>query len=106
MIVLSHTMSVAFGVGPPASSWVPGHALPHRHTAHHREPSIGSCAVELAAGEWKQENRPFATKAGQTAPDHSYAMVTVTAGAGVLAHASVVDNVTNDPTTVRARRVP
>jgi hypothetical protein len=65
---------------------------------------VGSYAVDLAAGEWKQENRPFAAKAGQSSLVRGYAKVTVTAGSGVLAHASVVDNVTNDPTTVPALR--
>ncbi len=32
--------------------------------------------------------------------DAGYAKVTVTAGAGVIASASVIDNVTDDPTTV------
>ena len=56
--------------------------------------------VDLAPGEWKQENRPFFTRAGQSAMDQGYAKVTVTAGHGVIATASVADNLTNDPATV------
>lgn len=63
---------------------------------------VGSYTVELAAGEWKQDNRPFAARFGRTDLARGYARVTVTAGSGVLAFASVVDNTTNDPTTVRA----
>lgn len=56
--------------------------------------------VSLNPGEWKQENRPFFYKAGQTQMFDGYAKVTVTSGTGVLMAGSVIDNVTNDPTTV------
>ncbi len=62
--------------------------------------------VVLAPGEWKQENRPFASKAGQSNLSRGYARITVGTGSGVLAYASVVDNVTNDPTTVELVRWP
>lgn len=65
---------------------------------------VGSYAVELEPGAYRQENRPFATHAGQTAMDRGYASVSVTTGSGVLVLGSVVDNVTNDPTTVVAVR--
>jgi trimeric autotransporter adhesin len=61
---------------------------------------IGSYGVDLDAGQYKQEARPFSTKAGQTAMARGYAKVTVTLGSGVIASASVVDNLTNDPTTI------
>lgn len=61
---------------------------------------LASYAVTLAAGEWKQESRPFHVRAGQTTMTRGSAKVTVTAGSGVLAYASVVDNITNDPTTM------
>jgi hypothetical protein len=61
-------------------------------------------AVTLAPGQWKQETQPFRKKAGQTAMDRGYARVTVTSGSGVSAFASVVDNLTNDPTTVAMQR--
>ena len=60
--------------------------------------------VSLAAGEWKQEIQPFMSKAGQTAMDRGYAKITVQSGSGVFAFASVVDNLTNDPTTVTMQR--
>ena len=56
--------------------------------------------VDLAGGQWLQETQPFRNRAGQTAMDRGYARVTVTLGTGVVAFASLVDNVTNDPTTV------
>jgi hypothetical protein len=56
--------------------------------------------VSLAAGQWAQETQPFYNKAGQTAMDRGYAKITVQTGSGVLAFASIVDNITNDPTTV------
>ena len=65
---------------------------------------LANYTVQLAAGEWKQENRPFFTKAGQTDLASGYARVSVTSGSGVVACASVVDNLTNDPTTILAVR--
>ena len=56
--------------------------------------------IDLAAGAWVQENRPFAQKAGRSSLTAGTARVTVVSGSGVLAYATVVDNVTNDPTTV------
>jgi hypothetical protein len=65
---------------------------------------LGSYDVALGPGGWAQENRPFFTEAGQTAMDLGYAEVTVTSGAGIIASASVIDNVTNDPTTIAMTR--
>lgn len=62
--------------------------------------SIGSYNVTLLPGEWKQENRPFFAKGGQSNLTRGSARVAVTEGAGVIACASVVDNTTNDPTTL------
>jgi len=61
---------------------------------------LASYNVTLAAGEWKQENRPFFAKAGRNNLAAAYARVTVNTGSGVIASGSVVNNVTNDPTTV------
>jgi hypothetical protein len=61
---------------------------------------LASYTTSLASGEWQQETQPFRNRAGQTAMDRGYAKVTVTSGAGVVALASVVDNVTNDPTAI------
>ncbi|MGV8042572.1 MAG: hypothetical protein AB2L07_21825 [Thermoanaerobaculaceae bacterium] len=65
---------------------------------------VGSYQVTLGPGEYKQENRPFFNKAGQSNLDRAYARVLVTSGGGVIAVASVVDNRTNDPTTLPALR--
>jgi hypothetical protein len=60
--------------------------------------------VGLTQGQWTQETQPFRKLAGQTAMDRGFARVTVQSGAAVFAFASVVDNVTNDPTTVTMQR--
>jgi hypothetical protein len=65
--------------------------------------TLGSYAVSLAPGEMKQENRPFFARGGQTNMPAGAARVQVTAGTGVVALASVIDNTTNDPTTVAAQ---
>jgi len=56
-------------------------------------------SVTLAPGEWKQENRPFFTRAGQTNMTRGYAQVVVSAGSGIIAYASVIDARTGDPIT-------
>jgi hypothetical protein len=58
----------------------------------------------LAAGQWAQETQPFKNRAGQTAMDRGYAKITVQSGSGVFGFASVIDNITNDPTTVAMQR--
>ena len=93
--------------------------LPHQHRPHqHRHDAakvavnlfdgaggqVGSYTVDLNPGQYKQENRPFSTKAGQTNLARGYARVTVTEGHGVIASASVIDNLTNDPTTMPMHR--
>ena len=65
---------------------------------------LASYAVALAPGQWKQETQPFVSKAGSNAIHCGFAKVTVTAGTGVVALASVVDNITNDPTTIAMQR--
>jgi len=61
-------------------------------------------SVPLAAGQWAQETQPFKNVAGQTAMDRGYAKITVQSGLGVFGFASVIDNITNDPTTVTMQR--
>ncbi|HPS78708.1 MAG TPA: S8 family serine peptidase [Thermoanaerobaculaceae bacterium] len=61
---------------------------------------LASYDVTLNTGDWKQETRPFFTKAQQTNMTRGYAKVTVNTGSGVVALGSVLDNLTNDPTTV------
>lgn len=63
---------------------------------------VGSYQVTLRPGEYRQETRPFYWKGGQSAMAAGYARVTVTQGSGVMASASVVDNLTSDPTTMPA----
>jgi hypothetical protein len=58
----------------------------------------------LAAGQWAQDTQPFKNRAGQTAMDRGYAKITVQSGSGVFGFASVIDNITNDPTTVTMQR--
>jgi hypothetical protein len=70
----------------------------HLHDAGGQE--LASYDVGLAPGEWKQENQPFKKKAGQTDLAAGYVTVEVLTGDGVIAYGSVVDNTTNDPTTV------
>jgi hypothetical protein len=65
---------------------------------------LTSYEVDLDPGTWAQETQPFKNKAGTTSIDRGYAKVTVTSGFGVFALASVIDNVTSDPTTVAMHR--
>jgi len=58
----------------------------------------------LGASQWAQETQPFKNRAGQTAMDRGYAKITVQSGSGVFGFASVIDNITNDPTTVAMQR--
>lgn len=67
--------------------------------------------VELAAlqrgigpGARLQLQEPFDRIAGRGDLDTAYATVTVRSGAGVIAYASVIDNITNDPSTVPMKR--
>lgn len=59
--------------------------------------------VELGAGQWSQENRPFKKKAGREDLEAASARVTLVSGDGVVAYASVIDNLTNDATTIPMR---
>jgi len=65
---------------------------------------VGEYTESLNPGQFKQKVQPFKTVANQTNLSRGYAKVTVVAGSGVMALASVVDNVTNDPTTIRMVR--
>ena len=58
----------------------------------------------IAAGGRLQLQEPFDRIAGRTDIDSGYAVVEVIAGSGVTAYASVIDNRTNDPTTVPMAR--
>ncbi len=58
--------------------------------------------VTLPAGKWAQETQPYRNRAQQGGMDSGYAKITVQAGSGVFAFASVIDNITNDATTFTA----
>jgi len=66
--------------------------------------ALADYSVMLPSGQWSQATQPFLSYANQTAMDCGYARVTVLAGSGVFAFASVIDNITNDPTTIAMRR--
>jgi hypothetical protein len=59
--------------------------------------------VDLDPGRWRQENRPFKTRADRDDLDAASATATVIAGDGIFVYASVVDNRTNDATTIPMR---
>lgn len=61
---------------------------------------IGSFTRTLQPGQWWQSNEPFRNVAGINNIVGGSAKVTVTSGKGVIVYGSVVDNITNDPTTV------
>jgi len=65
--------------------------------------SLGQFTVNLAPGQWVQDQQPFAKRFGQTNTT-GYAVVSVTSGSGVVAYASVIDNVSGDPTTIPMKR--
>ena len=65
---------------------------------------LAEYTVSLTAGLWAQATRPFFSIAGQDAIYQGYAKITVQTGSGVFALASVIDNITNDPTTVTMQR--
>jgi N-acyl-D-amino-acid deacylase len=58
----------------------------------------------IGPGERLQLQEPFDRIAGRSDLDAAYAAVRVRSGSGVIAYASVIDNVTNDPSTVPMQR--
>ena len=65
---------------------------------------LESFTMEIQPGQWHQENRPFYLRAGRQDLDAASARVWVVVGDGIFAYASVIDNLTNDATTVPMRR--
>lgn len=61
---------------------------------------VGTYDLEVAAGELRQDGRPFAARFGRTDVSGGSAEVTLVAGEAVYAYASVIDNRTGDPTTI------
>lgn len=68
--------------------------------------SLAAFDVPLDPGQYRQETQVFKNRAGQTAINRGSARLTVVTGTGVLASASLVDNATNDPTTIAMVRAP
>lgn len=64
---------------------------------------LGTYGFDLAPGRWRQDNRPFSSRGGTTDLAAGSVRLEVTAGAGVLVYASVVDNLTGDALTVLPR---
>jgi hypothetical protein len=58
----------------------------------------------LAPGEWYQYQEPFRTRAGRVDITKGYAKITVNAGAGIVAYASLIDNASYDPMTMTMKR--
>jgi len=67
---------------------------------------LTSYTVTLAPGRWKQENRPFFNRAGQSNLSRGYARIRVESGSGIVAYGSVIDSGTNDPTTISMKKIP
>jgi len=67
---------------------------------------VGGFAVFLEPGQFAQDNRPYRHRFNRTDIVGGYADVTVNSGDGIFAYASVVDDVTGDPTTVAGRPGP
>ncbi len=82
-------------------------AVMARVVVHIVDPSgapLHEYAASLAPGAQWQDPRPFHHRASRDDLDVAWAWVEVEAGEGVHAYASVVDNLTNDATTVPMRR--
>jgi len=64
---------------------------------------VGSFPFSIAAGKYHQEDQPFKKRYGKEVYG-GYAKVVVTSGSGVFAYGSVIDNDTNDATTVPMKK--
>jgi hypothetical protein len=61
---------------------------------------VGSFRFDVPAGTTVQKNRPYQRRFSRTDIVGGYARITVESGEGVFPYGSVVDNLTDDPTTV------
>ena len=64
---------------------------------------LTSYELVIEPERWIPDNRPFFRRADREDLDAASAKVTVMSGGGVVAYASVIDNLTNDATTVPMR---
>lgn len=62
--------------------------------------TVTSFSVTLSAGANKQENQPFLERGGRNDILAGFAVVRVITGSGVQVYGSVIDNLSNDPTTI------
>ncbi len=65
---------------------------------------VGTFDFSLAPGQSLQENQAFVTRANRNNINGGSAKVIARTGSGLLVYASVVDNLTNDPTWIDATR--
>jgi hypothetical protein len=64
---------------------------------------VGSFEIEVPAGETVQANRPYQRRFSRTDIVGGFARIEVVSADGVYPYGSVVDNETDDPTTILAR---
>ena len=66
--------------------------------------SLAAYNLVIPAGTARQDNEPFRYRANSPDVEWGFATVTVVKGTNVLATASMIDNKTNDPTTIPAKQ--
>ena len=64
----------------------------------------GTFTLDLGPGQWRQESEPFRRRFGISNLNQGYAVARVISGSGVVVYGSVVDNHTNDATTIPMKR--
>ncbi len=67
---------------------------------------VGSYDIEVAAGQSVQDNQPYLARFGRSDIVGGYALISIASGSGAWPYASIVDEVTGDPTTITASPVP
>jgi len=67
---------------------------------------VGVYQLEVPGGQTVQDNRPYLQRYGRSDIVGGYARVTVLSGGGAWLYASVVDDMTNDPTTITSTPEP
>ena len=64
---------------------------------------VGSFQLDLPAGTFAQDDRPYRRRFGRHDIVGGYARITVDSGSGVYPYAVVIDNTTSDPTGIVAK---